>query len=361
MRLRRRARGSADCEGSSRLVRLPREGELLLPAHCLGRVSIRTANSISSTIPPRCYARAPAQDIPRDLSRSPTSALRSPDHRFGDVHQPRPQHAVWTGLRQASFVVEGGRGRSVARPISRFPSNSRGDGKGDHSLKSRQRVEIKSSRLVGTFGRGYGPSPGSLELDRDPRSEGSRLESWGACVVADPTLFVAATVPAEGAFGGAHATLAIPFFPFVILERTNEASGRDPLFLLFLSVQGGGRTGIAGTKTVIRRRGEVLRSGTGGRHRISAIRHQMWDPGRWGGGEGLSWPGRRDGAGGHQVVANIRRFDILERLGDVNLYLVGRSGGGMRGEGGAGGEGISDGDPVGSAISPKTGIGGRLG
>ena len=37
-------------------------------------------------------------------------------------------------------------------------------------------------------------------------------------VAADPTLFVTATVPAEGPFSGVHTALAVPFFSLVVLE-----------------------------------------------------------------------------------------------------------------------------------------------
>jgi hypothetical protein len=47
------------------------------------------------------------------------------------------------------------------------------------------------------------------------------------------TPFVTATIPAEELFSGVHAALTVPPFPFVILERSDEAGSGDPLFVLF--------------------------------------------------------------------------------------------------------------------------------
>ena len=67
----------------------------------------------------------------------------------------------------------------------------------------------------------------------------------------DPTLFVTATISAKGPFGGAHDALTAPLFPLVTLERTGEASSRDPLSLFFLSVEGGICLCVVGVKRII--------------------------------------------------------------------------------------------------------------
>ena len=103
------------------------------------------------------------------------------------------------------------------------------------------------------------------------------------------TPFVTATIPAEELFSGVHAALTVPPFPFVILERSDEAGGGDPLFVLF-SVQSCRRPGVVGVKNVICRGGEPLRGGSGRKRRVDIARHQTRDPGRGGIGRGFSFP-----------------------------------------------------------------------
>lgn len=83
--------------------------------------------------------------------------------------------------------------------------------------------------------------------------------------------------------------------------------------------------------------------------RVNAVVHSARHPGRWRLRWGFSLPRRRDRTGGH-VFFNIRGFNVLEGLGNVNLYLFRRCGGargvgvarctGFSAEGGEGDSGI---------------------
>ena len=48
-------------------------------------------------------------------------------------------------------------------------------------------------------------------------------------VVADPTLFLTTTIPAERPFSRVHTALPVPFFPLVTLELSDETSSKGLL------------------------------------------------------------------------------------------------------------------------------------
>lgn len=132
--------------GSSILIHLSNGGDALITIHCLWSVSVCTPVHISTTVSPRWFTRAPAQDVHYDLRCSCAFPLRSPDEQFRGLHEPRPQYTLpSTRFGQTGFVTKGRRRRCVARAISRSPLESRGQGRGRRGLEGRQSVKVKIS------------------------------------------------------------------------------------------------------------------------------------------------------------------------------------------------------------------------
>jgi hypothetical protein len=98
----------------------------------------------------------------------------------------------------------------------------------------------------------------------------------------------------------------------VIVEWPDKASNGGPFR------QGGRRPGVADVKDVVR----CLRSGVTGSAKSTsfAIRGGIHAAG--GVGRGFAFPRRGDRTGSYQVFTEVRGFNVLQRLGGVDLRFV---------------------------------------